>query len=106
MDETGSLSSSSTAKSPKPALKAANQGAPDGAAVRDCKGLTIVPGLVDMRVFIGEPGAEHRETIASASRGGGGGRRDLAHHDAGHRSGDRRRGAGGFRAAAARDEPR
>jgi dihydroorotase len=35
--------------------------------VRDCKGMTIVPGLVDMRVFIGEPGAEHRETIASAS---------------------------------------
>ena len=25
------------------------------------------PGLVDARVFIGEPGAEHRETIASAS---------------------------------------
>ncbi|GAB4352048.1 MAG: dihydroorotase [Oricola sp.] len=46
---------------------AANQGAPEGATVRDCSGLTIVPGLVDMRVFIGEPGAEHRETIASAS---------------------------------------
>lgn len=27
-----------------------------------------MPGLVDSRVFIGEPGAEHRETIASASR--------------------------------------
>ena len=27
----------------------------------------IIPGLVDGRVFIGEPGAEHRETIASAS---------------------------------------
>ena len=27
-----------------------------------------MPGLVDARVFIGEPGAEHRETIASASR--------------------------------------
>ncbi len=26
------------------------------------------PGLIDMRVFIGEPGAEHRETIASASQ--------------------------------------
>ena len=26
-----------------------------------------MPGLVDARVFIGEPGAEHRETIASAS---------------------------------------
>ena len=33
----------------------------------DCKGNCIFPGLVDGRVFIGEPGAEHRETIASAS---------------------------------------
>ncbi len=33
----------------------------------DCRGNCIFPGLVDGRVFIGEPGAEHRETIASAS---------------------------------------
>jgi dihydroorotase len=45
-----------------------NQGTPEGAKVIDCGGKTIVPGLVDGRVFIGEPGAEHRETIASASR--------------------------------------
>lgn len=43
-----------------------NQGVPDGAAVVDCAGLTLIPGLVDMRVHIGEPGGEHRETIASA----------------------------------------
>jgi len=36
--------------------------------VRDCKGLVAVPGLVDSRVYVGEPGGEHRETIASASR--------------------------------------
>ncbi|MFD1746957.1 dihydroorotase [Rhizobium helianthi] len=47
---------------------AANQGAPDGADVRDCTGLVAAPGLVDARVFVGEPGAEHRETIESASR--------------------------------------
>jgi dihydroorotase len=46
---------------------ALNQGAPEGATVIDCAGKTIIPGLVDSRVFIGEPGAEHRETIASAS---------------------------------------
>jgi dihydroorotase len=46
---------------------ALNQGAPEGAAVVDCAGKTIIPGLVDARVFIGEPGGEHRETIASAS---------------------------------------
>nr|WP_295465495.1 dihydroorotase [Mesorhizobium sp.] len=44
-----------------------NQGAPGGAAVVDCKGAAILPGLIDTRVFIGEPGGEHRETIASAS---------------------------------------
>ncbi|MCP5073571.1 MAG: dihydroorotase [Rhodobacteraceae bacterium] len=33
----------------------------------DCKGFCLFPGLVDARVFVGEPGAEHRETIASAS---------------------------------------
>lgn len=44
-----------------------NQGAPEGSAIVDCTGKAIIPGLVDGRVFIGEPGAEHRETIASAS---------------------------------------
>lgn len=44
-----------------------NQGAPEGATIVDCRGKTILPGLVDARVHIGEPGAEHRETIASAS---------------------------------------
>ena len=46
---------------------ALNQGVPDGAEVVDASGKLIVPGLVDARVFIGEPGGEHRETIASAS---------------------------------------
>jgi dihydroorotase len=44
-----------------------NQGVPEGATVIDCQGKAVLPGLVDARVFIGEPGAEHRETIASAS---------------------------------------
>jgi dihydroorotase len=35
--------------------------------VIDCGGDVVSPGLIDMRVFVGEPGAEHRETIASAS---------------------------------------
>ncbi|RCW85495.1 dihydroorotase [Phyllobacterium bourgognense] len=46
---------------------ARNQGTPEGATIIDCKGKAVLPGLVDARVFIGEPGAEHRETIASAS---------------------------------------
>jgi dihydroorotase len=43
-------------------------GVPEGAEVIDCSGQVIAPGLVDMRAFIGEPGAEHRETLASASQ--------------------------------------
>ncbi len=46
---------------------ALNQGTPQGADIIDCSGKAIIPGLVDGRVFIGEPGGEHRETIASAS---------------------------------------
>ncbi|MCO5072863.1 MAG: dihydroorotase [Rhizobiaceae bacterium] len=46
---------------------ALNQGAPEGARIVHCHGKVVVPGLVDGRVFVGEPGAEHRETIASAS---------------------------------------
>ena len=37
------------------------------AQIIDCKGRIIAPGLIDMRVFTGEPGSEYRETLASAS---------------------------------------
>lgn len=46
--------------------KAANQGAPENAEIVDCNGQIAIPGLVDTRVFIGEPGSEYRETLASA----------------------------------------
>ncbi len=42
--------------------------APDGAEIIDADGLHIAPGLIDMRVSIGEPGAEHKETFKSAGR--------------------------------------
>jgi dihydroorotase len=43
-------------------------GVPEGTETVDCRGHLVAPGLVDMRAFVGEPGAEHRETLASASR--------------------------------------
>ena len=42
-------------------------GVPEGTQIIDCRGRIVAPGLIDMRAFVGEPGAEHRETIASAS---------------------------------------
>jgi dihydroorotase len=36
--------------------------------VIDCRGRLVAPGLIDMRAFIGEPGAANRETLASASQ--------------------------------------
>jgi dihydroorotase len=42
--------------------------APEGATTIDCAGDVLAPGLVDMRVFVGEPGDEHRETIKTATR--------------------------------------
>jgi dihydroorotase len=42
-------------------------GVPEGTEVIDCQGKLVAPGLVDMRAFIGEPGAANRETLASAS---------------------------------------
>jgi dihydroorotase len=43
-------------------------GVPEGTDVIDCRGKLVAPGLVDMRAFIGEPGAGYRETFASASQ--------------------------------------
>ena len=41
--------------------------APERARVIDCKGHVLCPGLIDMQVFTGEPGQEHRETLKTAS---------------------------------------
>src|SRR4030081_3903143 len=42
-------------------------GVPQATEVIDCRGKVVAPGLTDMRAFVGEPGAEYRETLASAS---------------------------------------
>ena len=69
------------------AVTAANAGA--GAEVADCRGLTLMPGLIDMRVFTGEPGNEHRETLAIGIGSRRSRRRFHDDRDAQHRSGHR-----------------
>ena len=67
LDETGTIIIGADGRILAAGKNAQNQGTPDGATVRDCQGLVATPGLVDARVYVGEPGAEHRETISSAS---------------------------------------
>ena len=43
-------------------------GVPEGTDIVNCAGKIVAPGLIDMRAFVGEPGASHRETFASASQ--------------------------------------
>jgi dihydroorotase len=52
-------------------IKGVSAGAPAGlpadAETYDARGLIVAPGIIDMRVFTGEPGHEYRETLASAA---------------------------------------
>ncbi|MFC0283551.1 dihydroorotase [Camelimonas abortus] len=49
-------------------LDEARPATPEGAEVVDCGGALVAPGVIDMRAFLGEPGAEYRETLKTASR--------------------------------------
>lgn len=42
-------------------------GVPEGIEVVDCSGNCLCPGLIDMHAWLGEPGEEHKETMATAS---------------------------------------
>src|SRR5947209_696257 len=46
----------------------ADAGLGDDGDIVDCAGLCLAPGLVDMRVQLREPGAEHMESIESGGR--------------------------------------
>src|SRR6202043_251253 len=43
-------------------------GVPEGTDIINCSGKIVAPGLIDMRAFVGEPGASDRQTFASASQ--------------------------------------
>ena len=45
-----------------------HDGKPAGVTLIDCDGQCLAPGLVDIRVSLGEPGAEHKETFATGSQ--------------------------------------
>ncbi|MES1201703.1 MAG: dihydroorotase [Pseudomonadota bacterium] len=62
LDATRSVLFAETILDVGPRLDASDADVIDGA------GLTLMPGLIDMRVVIGEPGAEHKETFKSAGR--------------------------------------
>ena len=67
-------------------------GVPEGTEVIDCHGMVVAPGLVDMRAFVGEPGAEYRETLASASHAAAAGGCERRHQ--GERTACRQGGTG------------
>src|ERR1700682_2978733 len=43
-------------------------GQPSAAEVIDCKGLPILPGVIDPQVHFREPGLTHKEDLGSGSR--------------------------------------
>ncbi len=45
-----------------------SDGTPEGAEVMECQGHCLIPGLVDIRARLGEPGDEQKETLATAGR--------------------------------------
>lgn len=66
MDETGDvLIADGVIREARRGIGAA--GVPEGTDIVNCAGKVVSPGLIDMRAFVGEPGAGHRETLASAS---------------------------------------
>lgn len=68
LDETGSLLIENS-KIVAAGSEARNQGAPEGAEIVDLDGKAVMPGLVDSRVFIGEPGLNTaKQSLRQAGR--------------------------------------
>ena len=63
--------------------------------VIDCRGLHMLPGVIDTQVHFREPGLTHKEDLESGSRVGGDGRRHGGVRNAEHRSADHERGGAG-----------
>ena len=74
-------------------------GVPEGTDIVNCAGKVVAPGLIDMRAFVGEPGASHRETFASASQAAAAGGITTIICQPDTIAGDRQFGDGRLRAA-------
>ena len=73
-DEVGGLIIDDQGKIKASGRKVTNQNVPTSAEKVDLKEKIIIPGLVDMRVFVGEPGFEYKEnfrTLSEAAIAGG-----------------------------------
>jgi dihydroorotase len=74
IEETGGLIINEVGKIEAVGKKVNNNNIPSREKYIDLKGKCIIPGLVDMRVFVGEPGFEYKEnfrTLSEAALSGG-----------------------------------
>ena len=74
MDEIGGLIIDINGKIQAVGKKVTNGNLPTGAEKIDLKNQILIPGIVDMRVFVGEPGYEYKEnfkTLSNAALSGG-----------------------------------
>ena len=74
MDEIGGLIIDVNGKIKAVGKNVTNENLPTGAEKIDIKKQTLMPGVIDMRVFVGEPGYEYKEnfrTLSNAALSGG-----------------------------------
>ena len=74
VDEVGGILIDENGKIKAVGKKVSKENAPKDCKIIDCKGNISIPGIVDMRVFVGEPGFEYKEnfrTLSEAALSGG-----------------------------------
>jgi dihydroorotase len=74
IDEVGSILIDENGKIKAVGKKITKENAPKDCKIIDCKGNISIPGIIDMRVFVGEPGFEYKEnfrTLSEAALSGG-----------------------------------
>ena len=74
IDEVGGILIDENGKIKAVGKKVTKDNVPKDCEIIDCKGNISIPGIVDMRVFVGEPGFEYKEnfrTLSEAALSGG-----------------------------------